>query len=99
MDIEFTLNGIRFVADEVKMARNPDKHSGVTFQQAVEAFFDPFLRIVDASPDEEARDAIIGMDKSSRLLYVVHIVKEEGMIRLISTRKATRTERRFYEAI
>jgi hypothetical protein len=34
----------------------------VTFQQAAEALFDPFLTVVDASRNDEARDAIIGMD-------------------------------------
>jgi uncharacterized DUF497 family protein len=99
MDIEFTVNGIRFIANESKMARNPTKHAGVTFEQASEAFFDPFLRIIDASPDEEARDAVIGMDKAARLLYVVHIIKEGDHIRLISARKATREERRLYENV
>jgi uncharacterized DUF497 family protein len=33
----------------------------VTFEQAAEAFCDPFLKVVDASRNDEARDAIIGM--------------------------------------
>lgn len=97
MDIEFALHGIRFVANETKMARNPGKHEGVTFEQAAEAFFDPFLKVVDASRNDEARDAIIGMDRASRILFVVHIVMDDEKIRLISARKAIREERRLYE--
>lgn len=39
---------IRFVADRVKARNNPRKH-GLSFEQAAEAFFDPFLKIIDAS--------------------------------------------------
>lgn len=97
MDIEFELQGIRFVANREKARRNPSKHQGVTFEQAAQAFFDPFLRVVDADRNEEARDAVIGMDASSWLLFVVHIQQEDEYIRLISARKATREERNLYE--
>ena len=97
MDIEFELQGIRFVANRDKARRNPAKHQGVTFEQAAQAFFDPFLRVVDADRNEEARDAVIGMDAASRLLFVVHIPQEDDRIRLISARKATREERDLYE--
>lgn len=97
MDIEFELQGIRFVATREKARRNPAKHQGVTFEQAAQAFFDPFLKVADADRNEEARDAVIGMDASSRLLFVVHIQQEDEYIRLISARKATREERNLYE--
>ena len=76
---------------------NPGKHDGITFQQAAEAFFDPFIVVVDASRNDEARDAVIGMDTRWNLLYVVHIEREETVIRIISTRKATPQEREEYE--
>ena len=69
----------------------------ISFEQATEAFFDPFIKIVDASRNEEMRDAIIGMDKQWNLLYIVHIAFEEDQIRIISARKVTRSERDFYE--
>ena len=97
MDIEFELQGIRFVANRDKARRNPAKHQGVTFEQAAQAFFDPFLKVVDADRNEEARDAVIGMDAASKLLFVVHIEQEDDRIRLISARKATREERNLYE--
>ena len=73
------------------------KKHGVSFQQATSAFFDPFLRVVDASPEEEARDAIIGMDENWDLLFVVHIIVEDDRVRIVSARKATRSERHDYE--
>jgi hypothetical protein len=96
MDQFLELNGIIFVWNRAKAQANLAKH-GVAFEQAAEAFFDPFFRLVDAGPDEEARDAIIGMDEGWNLLFVVHIVIEEERIRIISARKATRTERQYYE--
>lgn len=97
MDVYFVLNGITFVWNEQKARQNPAKHNGVTFQQATEAFFDPFLVVVDASRNNEARDAVIGLDKRWNLLYVVHIERHDDMIRIISARKATRKERDYYE--
>ena len=61
-------------------------------------FFDPFLRIVDASRNDEARDAIIGFDALNRILFVVHIQIGGEEIRIISARKATQEERKFYDS-
>jgi len=96
MDIEFVRHGIRFVANDDE-ARNNLRQHGVSFEQAAEAFFDPFLKIIDASRQDETRDAIIGCDDTGRLLCVVHLLFEDDSLRLISARKATREERRFYE--
>lgn len=96
MDEYFELNGITFVWNQTKARKNLARH-GIAFELAAESFFDPFLRIVDAGPDDEARDAVIGMDERWNLLFVVHIEIEEDRIRIISARKATRAERLFYE--
>jgi hypothetical protein len=97
MDVRFLLHGITFIWDVDKAVANLRKH-GIAFEQAAEAFFDPFLKVVDASRHEEARDAIIGMDTRWNLLFVVHLELEDDAIRLISARKATRRERAHYEA-
>lgn len=76
MDVYFVFNGVTFVWNDEKAWINLQKHDGVTFQQATEAFFDPFLVVVDASRSDEARDAVIGLDKRWRLLYVVYIERE-----------------------
>ena len=93
MDVHFDLNGVSFVWDDEKARRNVRAHGGITFERAAEVFFDPFVQLVDASRNEEARDAAIGYDVQNQLLYVVHIVFEDAAIRLISARRATKQER------
>jgi uncharacterized protein len=97
MDVRYEKNGITFTWNAHKAATNPQKHDGITFEQATAAFFDPFFKLVDAGRNEEARDAVIGYDGSGRLLFVVHIELEGDIIRLISARKATITERNDYD--
>ena len=98
MDKIYSLNSITFTWNEDKSQKNVIKHDGISFEQAAQAFFDPFLRIIEANRNNEVRDAVIGMDKQWNLLVVVHILIEENdVIRIISARKATRTEREFYE--
>jgi uncharacterized protein len=98
MDVFFPFNGIVFVWNDQKAQINPGNHDGVTFQQAVEAFFDPLLVVIDASRNNEERSAVIGLDSRWSLLYVVHIEHENDVIRIISARKATRKEREYYES-
>ncbi|MCC5664045.1 BrnT family toxin [Nostoc sp. CHAB 5784] len=98
MDVFFVLNGVTFLWNEEKARINPSNHNGITFQQAVEAFFDPFLVVVDASRNDEERDAVIGLDRRWNLLYVVYIERENDMIKIISARKATHKEREYYES-
>ena len=97
MDVYFVLNGITFAWNDETARVNPLRHNGVTFQQAAEAFFDPFLVVIDASRNDEARDAVIGLDRRWNLLYVVYIERENDTIRIISARKATSKEREYYE--
>lgn len=93
MDVRFELNGTMFVWDAGKARSNIGRHEGITFEQAAEVFFDPFLRVIDASRNGEARDAVFGYDMRSRLLCVVHIEFEDARIRIISARKATAKEK------
>jgi uncharacterized protein len=97
MNVYFVLNGITFSWDEEKARINLINHDGITFQQAAEAFFDPFFILVDASRNDETRDAVIGLDARWNLLYVVYIEQDAESIRIISARKATRQERAEYE--
>jgi uncharacterized DUF497 family protein len=96
MDERFDLDGIGFVWNTDKALANERKH-GITFEEASTVFFDPFLVLVDASPEDESRDAVIGMAEDGRLLFVVHVAFEQELVRIISARKATRSERRRYE--
>jgi uncharacterized DUF497 family protein len=96
MDVFSTLDGQAFVWDSDKSASNLSAH-GLRFEPAREAFLDPLARYEDASPDQEARQACIGLTTEYRLLYVVHVIREGGVLRLISARLAEPAERRRYE--
>jgi uncharacterized protein len=96
MDVFSTLDGQVFVWDSDKASRNLSQH-GVRFEQARESFLDPLARYEDASPDQEARHACIGLTIDYRLLYVVHVIREGDVLRLISARLAEPAERRRYE--
>lgn len=97
MDGRLEHKGATFVWDMEKARRNEAKH-GVRFDEAVEAFFDPFLRVVDASRNDQARDAVVGYDGQGRLLYVVHLVVEADAIRIVSARRASAEERALYDS-
>jgi uncharacterized DUF497 family protein len=97
MDIHFEHNGVSFIWNSKKASLNKNKHDGITFEHATQAFFDPFFKLVDAGRNDEARDAVIGYDQVGRLLFVVHIEIEGEYIRIISARKATTSERNDYD--
>ncbi|MHB1358549.1 MAG: BrnT family toxin [Rhodocyclaceae bacterium] len=91
MDIQYELNGDLFVWDATKAERNWHKH-GVRFEEAVTVFYDPLFILLDASRNNEVRDAVVGFDSLGRLLYVVHIEVCESFIRIISARRAESEE-------
>ena len=94
------MDPIRFEWDPRKAAANVRKH-GVSFAEAESAFYDDYATVTD-DPDhsgDEARFLLLGMSAVLRVLVVVHCVREAGsVIRLISARKATRSERAQYDA-
>ncbi len=98
VDVRYELNGTAFIWDEEKARTNIATHDGITFERAAEVFFDPFFRLVDATRNDEARDAVIGFDTLGHLLFVVHIEIEDEYIRIISARKATSREREDYDS-
>ena len=91
---------LRFEWDPRKAVANLQKH-GVSFAEAETAFYDDYAAIT-ADPDHsdaEERFLLLGMSSALRVLLVVHCVREAGsVIRLISARKATRSERAQYDA-
>ena len=96
MDVLSILDGQVFVRDSDKAVINVQQH-GIRFERACEAFLDPLARYEDASPHQEARQACIGLTTDYRLLYVVHMIREGDVLRLISARKAEPAERGRYE--
>lgn len=95
MDVHFDLNGDAFVWNAEKALKNLRKH-GVRFEEAATVFGDPLFVLVQASRNDEAREAVIGFDALGRLLYVVHIEVEEAFIRIISARRAESPEESIY---
>lgn len=87
-----------FEWDERKAAANAKKH-GVSFEEAKSAFYDERARLID-DPDHsgnEDRFVLLGLSSALRLLVVCHCYRgEDGIIRIISARKATAREATFY---
>ena len=80
-------------------ARSNFKKHGVSFEEAQSVFYDEFARQFydkDHSSKEE-RFILLGMSNQSRVLIVCHCERTGDVIRIISARKATRKERKFYE--
>jgi hypothetical protein len=96
MDVHVLYRGQRFVWNAEKAAANESKH-GVRFETACEVFFDPLVRLEEAGAEDEARDAAVGFTEDWRLLFVVHLIREDDTIRIVSARTATAQERRAYE--
>ena len=81
--------------NSTKAQKNLRKH-GVRFEEAAHVFSDPTFVLVQASRNDEAREAAIGFDLVGRLLYVVHIEVEEAYIRIILARRAEPQEEQIY---
>ena len=86
-----------FQWDKEKAATNLVKH-GVSFDEAKTVFDDPlYIDFYDPDhSDDEHRYIMIGMSPQNRLLLVAYTERGD-VIRLISAREATRTERKAYE--
>lgn len=87
MDIEW---------DSDKADSNLKKH-GVSFEEAATALLDPMaLAQEDVAAEGESRWVLIGMSAQMRLLTVVYTLRRQDRVRLISARKATRKEVKYY---
>ena len=82
--------------DPEKADSNLKKH-GVSFEEAATALLDPMaLAQEDAASEGEPRWVLIGMSSQLRLLTVVYTLRRQDRIRLISARKATGKEAKYY---
>jgi uncharacterized protein len=88
---------MRFDWDENKAVSNRSKH-GVSFEEAKTVFDDPlYVDFYDpAHSEEEDRYLIVG-ESSQRRLLIASYTERGNLIRLISAREVTRTERTVYE--
>ena len=88
---------ISFEWDINKAASNQKKH-GISFEEAQSVFYDDFAaQFYDDNSESEDRFLMLGMSSEARILIVCHCERDSGnTIRIISARKATRSERKFY---
>lgn len=85
---------MRFVWDEAKARRNEARH-GVAFVEATAAVLDP-IALVDPDSEHADRLVVIGMSSAARVLFVVVAEVQGDVIRIISARKASPTQRKRY---
>ncbi|MBQ9625452.1 MAG: BrnT family toxin [Clostridia bacterium] len=92
------MNGLSFEWDEKKNKINTEKH-GISFEEAKTVFWDEnaLLEYDALHSKDEDRFRILGCSNKGNVLLVVHCVREENVIRIISSRKATAFERAGYE--
>jgi uncharacterized DUF497 family protein len=85
-----------FEWDTEKDRLNQKKHA-VSFADTFAVFEDPNALTTDSHERGEERYATIGLDCFGRILVVVYTWRGEN-IRIISARKATKSEMRQYES-
>ena len=91
----------QFEWDLPKARANRRKH-GVSFEEAATVFLDPRASSVYDPEHSESEDrwVTLGLSSAGRLLVVCHTFQDigprESRVRLISSRRATRKERRQY---
>ena len=90
---------MNFEWDENKNKINQRKH-GVSFEEAQTVFYDDEALVRDDpdNSDYEERFIILGMSSKANMLVVCHCYRaSETVIRIISARKATKTESKYYK--
>ena len=92
------MTAISFEWDEEKAEGDLKDHS-IPFEEAITVFSDPNARMIhdpEHSEDEE-RFVVLGISSGLKLLTVCHCYREDDMIiRIISSRKATKREQKQY---
>ncbi len=92
------MNYLSFEWDENKNTTNKSKHN-ISFEEAQTVFYDENALVID-DPEhslEEERFIILGFSEKANLLVVCHCYRQsDEVIRIISARKATKTESKFY---
>jgi uncharacterized protein len=91
---------LHFTWDPAKARANLAKH-GISFLEAETAFSDEHA-LVMPDPEHSRREdrfVLLGMSAGLRILVIVHCEPDtDGAIRIISARRATRSERGQYAA-
>jgi hypothetical protein len=89
---------LRFSWDPNKSEANRRKHR-VAFEEALTVFSDAAARILDdpSHSSAELREIIVGHSHRGRVL-LVSFTERDGLVRIISARRATRHEKEDYES-
>ena len=91
---------IKFEWDENKNQKNQIKHK-ISFEEAQTVFYDEEALVIDdpEHSEEEERFIILGFSNKTNLLVVCHCYRKSNtIIRIISARRATKTEaKQYYE--
>ena len=93
------MDTIRFEWDENKNTINRQKHK-ISFEEAKTVFYDENALLIDDPDHSETEDRFIllGLSREAKLLVVCHCYRQsDTVIRIISARKATKTETKYYE--
>lgn len=92
------MSALHFEWDDEKATANVKKH-GISFEEAESVFRDERAKLI-CDPDHsegEDRFVLLGLSAALKLLIVCHCYRGENhVIRIISARKATTSESRFY---
>jgi uncharacterized DUF497 family protein len=92
------MDTLKFEWDENKNQINQRKH-GISFDEAKTVFYDEYAILFDDPEHSETEDRflIIGTTRKERICIVSHCYRgQEGTIRIISARKATKNEQKIY---
>ncbi len=93
------MDEIHFEWDNNKNTINKKKHK-ISFEEAKTVFYDEEALVIDdpEHSQEEERFIILGLSNRANLLVVCHCYRSsDAVIRIISARKATKTESKQYE--
>jgi uncharacterized protein len=94
-----------FEWNETKNIANQRKHNGIRFEEAAQVFNDPFhVSVQDRIEGGELRWRTTGLSGTFIVLVVAHTLtdwdddgQEVEIVRIISARRADRSERQKYE--
>ena len=92
------MKNILFEWDKNKNLANIKKHK-ISFEEAKSVFFDENARVISdpEHSETEERFIILGISNKLKLLIVLHTYrKNDEIIRIISARKATKSESKYY---
>lgn len=92
------MDKVRFEWDNNKAVINEKKH-GITFKEASTVFYDENAVLFDDPDHSEVEDRflILGISNQTNMLIVSHCYRgDDGIIRIISARRATKREAKQY---